>query len=80
MSDPVQAPAAAGKPRRKRRRFGGTHAQIRSALAFYKVSSYVTGVFLLLLCVEMILKYGLKIEEITIGPLNLFTGVLTAHG
>lgn len=77
---PAEAPAAAKKPRRKKRRFGGTHAQIRSALTFYKVSAYVTGVFLLLLCIEMILKYGLKIEEISVGPLNLFTGVLIAHG
>ncbi|MET4058537.1 integral membrane protein [Arthrobacter sp. UYP6] len=84
MTDPAQAPteatAATKKPRRKKRRFGGTHAQIRSALTFYKVSSYVTGVFLLLLCIEMILKYGMKIDEITVGPLNLFTGVLIAHG
>jgi integral membrane protein len=80
QSQAPRSQAPGGKPRKKKRRFGGTHAQIRSALAFYKVSSYVTGVFLLLLCIEMILKYGMKIEEISVGPLNLFTGVLIAHG
>ena len=34
----------------KKRRFGGTEAQIRSALKFYKVLAYLTGGMLLLLC------------------------------
>jgi len=41
-----------------KRRFGGTHQQIRSALGFYKVLSYLTGTMLLLLCGEMIARYG----------------------
>ncbi|CEA08812.1 hypothetical protein BN1051_02170 [Arthrobacter saudimassiliensis] len=73
-----QAPAR--KPRPKKRRFGGTHAQIRSALGFYKVFSYVTGIFLLLLVLEMIMKYVLDIPAPMIGSLNLYTGVLIAHG
>jgi integral membrane protein len=33
--------------------------KIRKALRLYGVSAYVTGVMLLLLCLEMIVKYGL---------------------
>ena len=33
--------------------------RIRGALRFYQVFAYVTGIMLLLLCVEMIVKYGL---------------------
>ncbi|MGH1525760.1 DUF3817 domain-containing protein [Leifsonia sp. L25] len=33
--------------------------KIRGALKFYQVLAYVTGIMLLLLCVEMIVKYGL---------------------
>ncbi|WP_158865542.1 DUF3817 domain-containing protein [Leifsonia sp. AG29] len=33
--------------------------KIRGALRFYQVFAYVTGIMLLLLCVEMIVKYGL---------------------
>ena len=33
--------------------------KIRGALKFYQVFAYVTGIMLLLLCVEMIVKYGL---------------------
>ena len=40
------------------RRFGGTVAQIRSALKFYRVLAYTTGTMLLLLCAEMIARYG----------------------
>ncbi len=42
----------------KKRRFGGTEAQIRSALKFYKVLAYLTGSMLLLLCAELIARYG----------------------
>lgn len=37
-------------------------ARIRSALAFYRVSSFITGTFLLLLVGEVILKFGLGYE------------------
>ena len=47
-----------GKATGKKRRFGGTEAQIRSALKFYKVLAYLTGGMLLLLCAEMIARYA----------------------
>ncbi|MFJ6001314.1 DUF3817 domain-containing protein [Arthrobacter sp. NPDC092385] len=84
---------ARGKPKR---RFGGTHAQIRSALKFYKVLAYATGVMLLLVVVEMVAKYGYGSEIIagggapiqllpevvaeTAGGFNLSTAVLIVHG
>src|SRR4051794_7150090 len=34
-----------------------TFPAIRGALKFYQIASIITGVFLLLLCAEMILKY-----------------------
>jgi len=33
-------------------------AETKSALSFYRASSFVTGVFLLLVVAEMVLKYG----------------------
>lgn len=78
MSDP--AVTKNPRPRKKKRRFGGTHAQIRSALTFYKISSWVTGTFLLLLVAEMIMKYLLDIPPVMAGDLNLYTAVLIAHG
>ncbi|MCC3281118.1 DUF3817 domain-containing protein [Arthrobacter caoxuetaonis] len=78
MSDP--AVTRPPRPKKKKRRFGGTHAQIRSALTFYKVSSWVTGIFLLLLVAEMVMKYMLSIPPVMLGGLNLYTAVLIAHG
>ena len=74
-----ESTGTAKAPRKKKRRFGGTHAQIRSALKFYKVFSYVTGVLLLALVVEMIAKYGFD-TEIIVGSVNLSIGVLILHG
>lgn len=54
---PQTRPGPGKQPRPAKRRFGGTHAQIRSALGFYKICSYITGSFLLLLCAEMIGRY-----------------------
>ena len=45
----------------RKRSFAGTTQQIRAAAIFYKVAAYVTGVMLLLLVVEMVLKYGFKL-------------------
>lgn len=56
-----------------KRRFGGTHQQIRSALGFYKVLAYLTGVMLLLLCVEMIARYGFG-SFLYAGGTDAFTG------
>ncbi len=74
-----ESTGTAKAPRKKKRRFGGTHSQIRSALKFYKVFSYVTGVLLLALVVEMIAKYGFD-TEIIVGSVNLSIGVLILHG
>ncbi len=49
MSAPSKAP---------KRRFGGTAAQIRSALGLYKTLAYLTGSMLLLLTIELVVRYG----------------------
>ena len=68
--------------------------QIKGALKFYRVMAYVTGTFLLLLVVEMVLKYGFHTEveafgdrgvfafvpENTVTAVNLSTGILIVHG
>lgn len=41
--------------------------KIRGALKFYKVFAYVTGVMLLLLCAEMVLKYGFHYSVYAFG-------------
>jgi integral membrane protein len=46
---------------------------IRSALRIYRVSAYITGTFLLLLVVEMVLKYGFSYEVELGGPSGLVT-------
>jgi len=69
--------------------------RIRGALKFYQVASVITGVMLLLLCTEMLLKYtpiGVELElggargflafvpAGTVLAVNLSTGILIAHG
>ncbi|MGO3152482.1 MAG: DUF3817 domain-containing protein [Galactobacter sp.] len=63
LPDPADLPAAEDDPRpeRKRRSFAGTHQQIRAAAVFYKIAAWITGVMLLLLVVEMILRYGFDV-------------------
>lgn len=76
MSTPnVNQPAAGGPgtARKPKRRFGGTHAQILSAVKFYKVLAYATGVMLLLVVVEMIAAYGMQSHIIIGGPEGLFS-------
>lgn len=46
----------------KKRRFGGTHRQIRGAQKLYKFTAWLTGIFLLLLVLQMIVKYGFGYE------------------
>lgn len=53
----------------KVRRFAGTPAQIRTAATFYKVLAYATGVMLLLLCAEMLIKYVWQLELFIGGTL-----------
>lgn len=76
MSNSPQRQKAQKPPKR---RFGGTAQQIRSALAFYKVLAYTTGVMLLLVVVEMVAKYGFG-TEIIIAGFNFSTAVLIVHG
>ena len=57
----------------KKRRFGGTEAQIRSALKFYKVLAYLTGRMLLLLCAELVARYGFG-QYLFAGGTNAVTG------
>ena len=68
--------------------------RIPGALRLYQVASIITGVMLLLLCAEMLIKYGFGYELELGGPLgflalvptgtvtamNLSTGILIAHG
>ncbi|MDR6638043.1 DUF3817 domain-containing protein [Paenarthrobacter nitroguajacolicus] len=56
----IQPEQSGNKP--KKRRFGGTEAQIRSALKFYKVMAYLTGAMLLLLCAELIARYAFGVS------------------
>ncbi|WP_028280929.1 DUF3817 domain-containing protein [Arthrobacter sp. H5] len=96
MTDPARTAETGKTSKPKKRRFGGTHAQIRSALGFYKVLAYVTGVMLLLVVVEMVASYGFQSHIIAGGEggpisfvskyvdnttgLNLSTAVLIVHG
>ena len=68
--------------------------RIRRTLAVYKVSSIVTGTFLLLLCLMMVLRYGIGVDIelngaygfLALTPKELITGVnlsmfiLIVHG
>lgn len=76
MIDPkpaAPAQAAGSKTSGKKRRFGGTEAQIRSALKFYKVLAYLTGAMLLLLCAELVARYGFG-QYLFAGGTNAVTG------
>ncbi|MRG61255.1 DUF3817 domain-containing protein [Agromyces sp. CFH 90414] len=47
--------------------------RIRGALKFYMVASAITGVMLLLLCAEMLLKYVWHLELFAFGPNGLLS-------
>ncbi|MCW1250098.1 DUF3817 domain-containing protein [Acaricomes phytoseiuli] len=64
--------AAAAKPT-PRRRFGGTTQQIRSALMVYRVLAYATGIMLLLLTAEVILRYAFGLV-LAAGGTDIMTG------
>lgn len=64
-------------PSTPKRRFGGTPAQILSALKFYKVLAYATGVMLLLLVIELILRYAFN-SVLVAGGTDATTNA--AHG
>src|SRR6476646_5391283 len=77
MIDPKPATpspqAPGGKTSGRKRRFGGTEAQIRSALKFYRVMAYLTGTMLLLLCAELVARYGFG-QYLFAGGTNALTG------
>lgn len=68
--------------------------RIRSALALYRVTSIVTGTFLLLLCLMMVFRYGFGVDielggafgllaltpKDLITATNLSTVILIVHG
>ncbi|TQL45067.1 integral membrane protein [Homoserinimonas aerilata] len=68
--------------------------RIRKTLSVYKVSSYITGTFLLLLCLMMVTRYGFGVDIEMGGPdgflaltpkdlitgVNLSTVILIVHG
>lgn len=68
--------------------------KIRRTVSVYKVSSIITGTFLLLLCVMMVLRYGFGVDIELMGPygflaltpkdlivgVNLSTAILIVHG
>jgi integral membrane protein len=68
--------------------------RIRRAVKVYKVSSIITGTFLLLLCLMMVFRYGLGVDIELGGPfgflaltpkdlitgVNLSTAILIVHG
>ncbi|WP_115790404.1 DUF3817 domain-containing protein [Arthrobacter silvisoli] len=64
---------ATGRPAAKKRRFGGTEAQIRSALKFYKLMAYLTGIMLLLLCIELVARYLFNVS-LYAGGTDALTG------
>ncbi|ALE06945.1 hypothetical protein AL755_18250 [Arthrobacter sp. ERGS1:01] len=79
MTDPKSAErtnTTAGRPAPKRR-FGGTPAQIMGALKLYKVLAYATGIMLLLLTVELVVRYGFG-SVLMAGGTNAVTGA--SHG
>ena len=49
--------------------------KIRGALRFYQVFAYITGIMLLLLCVEMIVKYGLGYQLFAFSNYGVLTFV-----
>ena len=51
---------------------------MKSALRYYRVTSYITGIFLLLLCLEMVVRYSFGFDLI-LGGTNGFL-VLETRG
>jgi integral membrane protein len=49
--------------------------KIRGALRFYQVFAYVTGIMLLLLCVEMVIKYGMGYQLFAFSNYGVFAFV-----
>lgn len=81
MTEPKSsgAPAASATAATPKRRFGGTPAQIMTALKFYKVLAYATGIMLLLLAVELVLRYVFN-SVLVAGGTNSITGASHSFG
>ncbi|WP_191089953.1 DUF3817 domain-containing protein [Nesterenkonia ebinurensis] len=47
------------RPGKNAKRFYGTHAQIRSALSFYRVMAIITGIFLLIMVAKILISGSL---------------------
>ncbi|GAA1454574.1 integral membrane protein [Nesterenkonia lacusekhoensis] len=68
------------RPGREARRFYGTHAQIRSALTFYRVMAFITGTFLLLMVAKILISGSLFGWVFFEGGQELYIGGTTASG
>ena len=68
------------RPGREARRFYGTHAQIRSALKFYRVMAFITGAFLLLMVAKILISGSLFGWVFFEGGQELYIGGTTAAG
>ncbi|WP_022873492.1 DUF3817 domain-containing protein [Nesterenkonia alba] len=66
----AKIPPAPPRPGKNKRRFGGTVAQLNSALNLYRVLAFITGIFLLLLVVKMVADYGFGLELYVGGTLD----------
>ena len=53
--------------------------RIRTVLAVYRVSAMLTGVFLLLLCVMMVLRYGFGVDIELGGPFGFLALTQVGH-
>lgn len=81
MTEPRSAAPNAQAPVKKapKRRFGGTPAQIRTALTFYKIMAWATGTMLLLLTAELVVRYGFG-NVLMAGGTNAVTGASNGFG
>ncbi|MCU1404805.1 MAG: hypothetical protein JWQ43_1108 [Glaciihabitans sp.] len=91
-----QSPTASSAPRVRRELKPkiSNAPRIRNALKLYKVTSIITGTFLLLLCLMMVFRYGFGVDIELNGPYgllyltpkemivgtNLSTIILIVHG
>ncbi|GGE66047.1 DUF3817 domain-containing protein [Nesterenkonia cremea] len=68
------------RPGRESRRFYGTPAQIRSALKFYRVMAFITGIFLLVMVAKILISGSLFGWVFWDGGQELYIGGTTATG
>jgi integral membrane protein len=88
------SPAGAPRARRELKPKASDAKRISNALKLYRVTSIVTGAFLLLLCVMMVTRYGFGVDIELNGPfgflaltpkeqisgVNISTVILILHG